>query len=166
MKYYLQGVLILFLVYSCTSGKQEKANKINEYCKITNGTADCLDVTVNPDTATLSAKITASSKKVLVIFTGRAISGRGLLDQRFLENDQIFEELKKYSIYLLYVDEMKKVNGAMASDSRNMDYQQSRFNTASQPYYVTFLKGVKQCESGYLNQDNMILNFLRCSAHS
>lgn len=96
----------------------------------------------------------------------RRLSGRGLLDQRFLENDHIFEELKKYSIYLLYVDQMKKVDGAMVPDPRNMDYQRSRFNSTSQPRYVTFSKGIKQCESGYLNQDNMILNFLRCSAHS
>ena len=163
MKLYIGVLLYLAGFYSCTYDQKVKNKEnITNSSDVTNKIIDSLDLTVNPDTAMLSQKIDTSLKKVLIIFTGRAISGKGLLDEEFLENNDIFKELKKYSIYLLYVDERKKTKDSLIFDQKNMSYQQIHFSSSVQPHYITYSNGIKQCEENYLNDENNIIQFLRC----
>lgn len=162
MKFCLGILLFLVGVYSCTSSKKEDVKLIENYCQVVNKKSDCLDITVNPDTVALLEKIKVSKGNVLLIFTGRAISGKALLDKEFLENNQIFDELKKYTIYLLYVDERNKVNDSIVYDERNMRYHQAVYNSAVFPHYIIYSNGVKQCEENYLNEKERINQFLHC----
>jgi hypothetical protein len=127
-----------------------------------NNFIDCLDITTNPDTASLFQKIDSSQKKVLLIFTGRAISGTGILDKKYLANGDIFEELKKYSIYIFYVDERRKDKDSLVPGPRNMNFQRIRFNSVTQPHYIIYTSGVKQCEEHYMYKEDEIIEFLRC----
>lgn len=150
-------------IFSCSADNKGNAKiNIKDSCNVANSVVDCLDITNNADTNMLSKKLDTSVKKLLIVFTGRAISGKGLLDKEFLENAEIFKELKKYSIYVLYVDEKIKSKDSLIFDQRNMIYQQGHFNSVVQPHYITYSNGFKECEEHYLNNAENILRFLQC----
>ena len=165
MKIY-SGILICVAgLLSCTGNNKPTVKmNIKDSCNVTSSVADCLDITTNPDTSMLSQKIDTSTKKLLIIFPGRGISGKGLLDKEFLENRDIFKELKKYSIYLLYVDKKMKIKDSLVSDQSNMIYQQNYFKSAIHPHYISYLNGTRQCEEHYLNNAKDILHFLQCQS--
>jgi len=157
---------LLLTAFGYTSSCGQNKQSINcEYFKVNNNDSICLDVSTNLDTGKVAQVIFNERKDVLLIFDGLVNSGKELLNSKNLKNELIRTKLGKLKIIRLYVDDRLKIKPGdkITIGEMNMLFQRHHFRVASQPYYVVVKKGKPVCNSGYLpNQEAIIDFFKRC----
>ncbi len=159
------GYLIIASIhFSCKTKTYVKMRlSTQNYCyETSNHDTICLDVQKNANPANISNLLIGLGGKGLLIFTGWEMSGKDILNEKYLTDYSILKALSEFKIIALYVDDRTKISSTDSTTvgQINASFQMKNYRSTSQPQYIVFENGKMVCSEIGLIEKHQVLQFL------